>query len=288
MLASSKKPLIAGIENRDLFDVLLIIGLSAAAGDLIFVGLFGDGGLIQKSLTEKLSFAAALAIASWVSVRFIDPFVERLMRGSTEQAEPTIRLPNRSVRSVYVAIILVAGFEALVAFAEHPSNFVVFLLSIPIPMVVTYFWIKGAQRERPQAAWFGAIGGGVAGGVWIGLVGLAVSPILSQQLGPQLTGLFFIVAIPFIALTVAIPAYVGGLAVDQRWGATVARGVTPALTVVTLLEWWFLFSRMYNFVPNLSEVVPMYQLLQPVLEALGWGFGLSLAGKAELMLRPPQ
>jgi hypothetical protein len=262
--------------------------LGFAAGGVGFSSLIFTG-LVGAFKEETLfHFAFVLVILVIASLVFFDRIAELVLGGhgerSAEKAGDRTRL---LVWTTGIAVLIVILHRSLDTALRNDTEAIGQLLAGGfISARVTAAWLRGA-RHRPVscAARKGAMSGALVGGIFGILAFLVIYfggeiPGINATPPPNLVGdlpqlIYRIVFALVLGLTVPVLwasfGFIGGLAIDKRWGSSPTRGILFALSLLAFPLAFGLFAYSF-FSTHAWDPEP----LRMIFIAVGWGVGLIL------------
>jgi hypothetical protein len=265
---------------------LKTLGFAAAGvgfSSLIFTGLIG--AFKEETLVHFAFVLIVLVIASLV---LLDRISEMTLGGHEERSsEKTGDRARLLIWSIGVAVLIVVLHRSIDTALKNDAEAIGQLLAAGvISSCVTAAWIFGARRRPARAARYGALAGVLIGGVLGVLISLFIffvtdvaginttpppgySPL--QQIIYRLVIVLVVgMTIPFIW---GMFGFVGGLAIDRRWGSSPTRGILFALSLLAFPLSFGLFAYSY-FKLQVWDL----ESLRIIFMAVGWGVGLILHG----------
>jgi hypothetical protein len=225
-----------------------------------------------EALSEEAFIIFLVAIGM---VKFVEPLIERWRNAlDLSASDPAAHLERPwRIRLIAFAVLVVASVLHSIL---HNSikNFVVarptfwlsadeVMSSLLMPVVITWFWIRGARQHPSKAAVRGVLGGVLVG-------------VLFSVLWVILEGGWRVTVPLGWALQPAILGLAGGVVVDRGWGPRASLSAATALLVVLLL---FDGIRMTLGSVKLSVVIGDLSCVA------GWGIGLIIYPLADVLLR---
>lgn len=167
------------------------------------------------------------------------------------------------------------------------------------PTLITLCWLYGTRREPARARWYGLIGGLLTGVV---MVILAILQLYFLRPGSGLgeasasnaaTALLVVATIFlwFIIPTCAINGYLGGLALDRRWGRRAWSGIAVALLIAIAVEAGSFYLATSVQAPAIKSAALAPQRLfgslfaDAVIANIGWTIGIWVRSDADESFR---
>jgi hypothetical protein len=257
--------------------------LGFAAGGVGFSSLIFTG-LVGAFKEETLfHFAFVLVILVIASLVFFDRIAELVLGGHGEQSgEKAGDRTRLLVWTTGIAVLIVVLHRSLETALRNDAEAIGQLLAGGIIAArVTAAWLKGANRKPSRAARKGAISGILVGGIF------GVLAFLLIYFGGEIPGvnatpppgfgetqqlLYRIILALILGLIIPVLwggfGFMGGLAIDKRWGSTPTRGILFALSLFAFPLSFGLFAYSYFFSHTWD--------LRLTFVAVGWGVGLIL------------
>jgi hypothetical protein len=258
------------LSNWERWEVPILATLGGTFGILTGAGLYGE---ISNERSEFTLIAIIVGAATYL---FFDPIMELLLGwiGAPPRELPRDRKVATTLTVVAATVVISALHHSLGKELEAENGrvfLVVALVSSALTAgLVTLFWRRGAQRQPPRAATYGARTGALTGAA-VGLL-LVLDFALRHKVPPPPEG-----SLPaahyavFLGQWVGLPTLLwfgsgllGGMAVDKRWGRlSPTRGILYSLAglsgVILLLA------------AAVTNAFPLAWLL--AAQVLGWGLG---------------
>lgn len=249
---------------------------------LIFTGLVG--AFKEETL---LHFAFVLIILVVASLVLLDRIAElALGHHGPERVENAADRARLLVWTIGVAVLIVFLHRSIEAALKDDAQAIgQMVASGLLSSCVTAAWLFGARkRPRPRAARYGALAGIFVGGI-LGLMIAAFIFFVSDVPGVSTTpppGLapigqivYRVIMVLFLAGIVPLLwgsfGFMGGLAIDRRWGSSPTRGVLFSLSLLAFPLSFGLFAYSYLHLHTWDP-----ESLRIAFVAVGWGMGLIL------------
>jgi hypothetical protein len=283
--------------------IALSATLGASFAAMLLAAVVSFFSHLEKALTEVL----AIGLVAVALVVFLDPLFERLRQAfgiEDGHHRGTARPRGRMLAWVGISLFMLNGILHTLLhefIKEHPGLSTVLIAGWgPIStVVVTYAWLLGWHPDaaRSRAALRGAVSGAACALVvvvaWVPYV-RGVDKLILPALG--------------LAVMTLVP-FAGGLALDRGWGWTSRPSLSmtacmlAAWLVVGSLYWGWVFAFEDNLLRAFDSVsdVPIpgpilvnwadpkpghrsFLLLSAPAAILGWGLGLLVSGRFDLLL----
>ena len=267
--------------RRSKWKVPFLATLGAAFGSLIGSGLYGE--LFPKpddprpNLGEFLIIAVVIGAAAYW---FFDPLME-LVQGWFGVPPREIPKERRIVTTgaVVVATLLISILHhSLATSLEHvgvPAFIVLILFFACTAGITTSYWGRGARRQPPRAASYGAKSGGVAGLVASSVLVMFVlmhKNAASNQLMTASDAPYLLKSTSLWTVLTLIPGLLGGLAIEKGWDRkSPTRGILSAMAAFSGAA--FLLALV------VGQLFPQYNAwawfigLQSISLSMGWALG---------------
>ena len=260
-----------------------LASMGAAFGSLIGYNIFAQ---IFSSKTQSFGeFLIIAAIVGAAAYWFFDPLLE-LVQGWLGMPPREVPEDRRIVTSIAIAATtlvisilhhsLATALEALEGEGPKGSNkyAILTLMFACAAGVTTSSWVRGARRQPPRAASYGAQSGGIAGLVVGGVLAMLLvrDAYPANHLMTSSDTSFVLKGAGLWTFLTLIPGLLGGIAIEKQWDRkSPTRGVLTAMLVFSGIS--FLTALI------VGRLFPQYNMyfwfvaLQLIVPSLGWALG---------------
>lgn len=265
---------------KDQLETALTATIGVSAGLILWYAIFESGMLAWNRAT--LVFLLSIGFSVGVSIRYLDPFFERV-RGSRELAlESRSRLRRVSLLSVSAAVP-VAIFMQLndKLLTDNPEGIVLWLVAAVTAGTITLAWARGLRRSPARAAEFGALTGVfLVGFFWLALRTYAVRRgfrSVDESIAMVIN----------VSWQWGLYGLLGGLAIERWRGTVLAIRLGLAVGVAGLIVSGILLvasGALYS-----ASLLQWVKILSQVFcVAVGWAWGITLFAKSDDVLTARQ
>ena len=220
-----------GTDARGYSRVAVTAAVGGAAGWIAHDWLFGPDGIVFWSPQKILFEALGIVLALWFLARYWEPWVN----GRDAARGHEVRVGTWRIRGLAAVLLVVAGTEVIQHAARAES--VVAAAAAAVPLVITFCWICGARRQRPNAAALGVLGGALAATV---LLLAQVALDFRDRVTPQAVGTSVADAVAFssdtfsLFLRWSLTGLLGGAVIDRSRNGRPSVAVAAAIVAVSL------------------------------------------------------